>query len=506
MSEKVTALDRYKRESIIFLNSVKETKKIDAEENLPFVLSILRSHTGNSHFAFQVQVISLQLLEKIANISIDECIKENVVRDISILLKCENVNVKKAALLALQSFMNNDRCAALLSQDTIKVLVELATFENIADLVYLALATISKSSEDLLFAIISEMNFKLIYEQLKSSKHSKSICIFLTEISQLSMEASQLIVQSDLHNTLWNLSSKDVWHAMEALTAISKHNMSTAVIVLKSSLTKPVLKYYLTSKDVLRRKLAMNFCMTAAKHGTESSNYFVDFIEPFILPYLDEMPEEHISSCLLTIGCIAAVNSSFPKSLFSHNILDVIFKFLASKNLEIKSNVVWCLTHFGKHDEVTADALAQKGFVNLIYNLFLTSSDNELKSKCDRFLKGIIPLTTNDYCLVAFLVKDTKPSMLLAVVDRLGILLQSPELRKKFMKGGFLHKIQELNHFYANSITAYPILESIKKINQYYPADVIQFCSPEYAEELSKTLDAYVIPTVDETKPAAAIP
>eukprot|EP00835_Amoeboradix_gromovi_P006273 NODE_709_length_4947_cov_0.132838.p1 type:complete len:515 gc:universal NODE_709_length_4947_cov_0.132838:1981-3525(+) len=494
MADRSTALERFQRESMIFLNSLKESKTVDTK-CLPHILSILRAYNENQHFSFQIQVVSLQLLEAIANENINEIIRTNSIIDFVALLKSENINVKKSAISALNSATKHPACCSFLSGDVVLFLLELSRIEKLSDLIYNLLTTICKSSSDLLEITCNNLDYKLLLNQLKHSSRPRYICSFISTISGLSMSASEEIVKDEFCDRLWSISefdSKSKKIAFEAFSQIAKHNMSLSISVLSSQTCMRVLKSYLVSGDSELRCLAMNLCLTCAKHGKESANYFVGFIEPFILPYLDEMPLKYISTCLITVGCISAVNASFPDGLFAYNILDSVFKYLANSDAEIQSSAVWCLTHMGKHTEGTADNIAEKGFINIIYSLFLTTKDSELKLKCDRFLKGIIPLTTNDYCLVAFLTKDTKPSILLAVIDRLVLLLLNTELRKKFMKGGYLHKLQELLLFYLDSLGGAEISEKINKINEYYPREVVEFCSPEYCNELVKSLDLYV--------------
>eukprot|EP00834_Sanchytrium_tribonematis_P000096 NODE_3_length_80033_cov_0.932970.p12 type:complete len:525 gc:universal NODE_3_length_80033_cov_0.932970:60590-62164(+) len=497
MSDKFSHLERFERESLVYLNSVKEQKDFNLI-HLPHILSIYRSHKNNDKISIQFQVTCLQILEKFTKVAIDDLARENLITEYEKSLSSSNIYVQKAALICINRMVQFPVIAGLLSSESVELIAKLSSIESFIEISFSIFSLIVTNSEDK-FELIFE-NIQNLNERLSDIKSQRSVIAFIGTSAKSVPKAAKLYVEMQLIPLLWKEAYNHRYprQIVQAITCIASHNLELALQTLTDNF-QDVLRELLIKEDLESRNIAMLYCMTCCRHGGTVCEKFINFIEPFVVPYLKEMPSDLILSCIITVGCIAATSMEFSANVKQYDLLDELLDLMLRPNFDLKTNIVWCLTHMGKHSTEDCDKIAEKGFVNIVFKVMISSSDTELIAKCDRFLKVLIPICSNDLALVGFLSADTKPSILLIVLERLVILLKNPDQKKKFMKGGYLHKTQELRVIYTTQAASLPILDAIMSINNLYPGEIVQFCSPEYGLELIETLDEYVVPNTLES-------
>jgi len=113
-----------------------------------------------------------------------------------------------------------------------------------------------------------------------------------------------------------------------------------------------------------------------------------------------------------------------------------------------------------------------------------TDSSDDLKTKAKRALKSVIQKCTHLPALEP-LLQESPPNILKYVVQQFSkVLPHDAPARRSFVQSGGLQKIQECKTEVGSKMRDY-----IDEINNLYPPDIVNYYSPNYAEDLLKKLD-----------------
>ncbi len=489
MSEKFTALERYQKETILFLNQLKG-KPID-ESSIGIVLSQLKFQQNASILSKQIQLVSIQLLEKSIDTSIDLLLKYGGINDVLLYLKSSDQQVQKASVNCLKSFVDACKSTSFIKMEDFESLVVIYKEGLTLNEIYSLFGSICLYSLEYAEKLDELLVVEDVCAKMISKKTCSSICSLLKGLSGFEKFSCSDRILSSIFEAITKELAFNI--TMDCLVKLSETGIKAASKIASHSHFMSTISNLLASNDLKKKAVAMRLCVSISKHGKESADSLAVFIGPVCVEYLNTVPNEFKNDCLLTIGCISAENSSFCDNMVALNIFDVLYRILSSTKSDsnIQSSSIWCLTHITKQSEEVATKCSEKGFISIAYHFLEVSQDAELQAKCERFLKTILPLSCSSDSMVCLLEKQVNPSILFLILKRLEKLLESNEERKKFLKNGHLHKLQTLRKFYFGS-TSGKIVESIDKINQFFPSDVVQVCSPEYQDILSLKLDNYV--------------
>ena len=116
----------------------------------------------------------------------------------------------------------------------------------------------------------------------------------------------------------------------------------------------------------------------------------------------------------------------------------------------------------------------------------LQDSSKDLKDKSKKALKNIIQMCTHVPALEPLL--QLAPNNILAYVcaQFAKVLPTQLEAKRTFVQSGGFQKIQEIKAEPGSKLAEY-----IDEINNYYPPDIVNYYSPNYAETLLKKMDEY---------------
>jgi len=107
-----------------------------------------------------------------------------------------------------------------------------------------------------------------------------------------------------------------------------------------------------------------------------------------------------------------------------------------------------------------------------------------LKTKAKRALKSVIQKCTHLPALEP-LLQESPANILKYVVQQFAkVLPHDNAARRSFVQSGGLQKIQECKTEVGSKMRDY-----IDEINNLYPADIVNYYSPNYAEDLLKKLE-----------------
>lgn len=153
----------------------------------------------------------------------------------------------------------------------------------------------------------------------------------------------------------------------------------------------------------------------------------------------------------------------------------------------VKAACAWALGQIGRHTPEHAKAVATANVLPRLLECYLRSDASEdLQTKAKKALKQILHKCTYLPALEP-LLHDAPPNILKHVVGQYSkVLPHDPKARRMFVMSGGLKKIQEMQ---AEPGTA--LAEYIMTINCSFPAEIVQYYTPGYAEVLLERVEQY---------------
>lgn len=157
----------------------------------------------------------------------------------------------------------------------------------------------------------------------------------------------------------------------------------------------------------------------------------------------------------------------------------------------IRAAAAWSLGQIGRHSPDHAKALAQADVLRRLIDAFADArSSPDLKLKAQRALKSVLEKCTHLPALEP-LLHDAPPKIVKYIIQQFAkVLPNNAGARRSFVLSRGLQKIQELR----DSDPTGKLQEYIATINSLYPADIVQYYSPNYADTLINRLDEYDAP------------
>ena len=349
----------------------------------------------------------------------------------------------------------------------------------------------------------------------------------LGEMAKHSPEQAQLIVDAGaiafLSPLISHPDTKLKRQVCSALSQVAKHSVELAEAVVESEVF-PKAFHCLQDPDALIRRHAATLVREISKHTPELSQLIVNagghtaLIQYLTLPAVRGAAR---LPALMTLGYIGAFSETLATSIIvAQGLLPLRATLLddgsgQAEEDHVKAAAVWSIGQLGRHTPEHAKAIAQSDILRLLVELYSApASSADLRSKCIRALQQLLAKTTFLPALEPLLLSTSSPAVLAALVQQFAkVLPNHPAGRKSFVTSRGLAKVQELlqrekeREKNAGAVADKPALlssadssadgageedpqmgEWISIINTCYPAEIVQFYSPNYAQTLIERL------------------
>jgi len=245
----------------------------------------------------------------------------------------------------------------------------------------------------------------------------------------------------------------------------------------------------LKDQDTLVRKNAATCIREIAKHSPELAKLICNTGgAAALVDYITESKGNARLPGIMTLGYIAAYDESFAMGIIaSKGITPLKDALINEAEDHIKAAAAWSLGQIGGHSPEHARAMAEIDVPSHLLTVYMhPASSDDLKAKAKKALKGILQMCLYLPALEP-LISEAPNEILQYVLAQFAKILPNDNVAKKtFVMSEGLAKIQRIRPDAGTKLALY-----IQEINSLYPAEVVQYYSPDYAETLLKKLDEY---------------
>lgn len=340
----------------------------------------------------------------------------------------------------------------------------------------------------------------------------------LGEIAKHSAELAQLVVDAGsvafLAPMISHSDTKLKRQVCSALAQVAKHSVDLAELVVEAEIF-PKIFHCLSDPDALVKRHAATCVREISKHTPELAQLIVNAGgHTALIHYLTSSTPEVRGAArlpaLMTLGYIAAFSETLATSIIVSQGLIPLKATLVDEDGfveedHIKAAAVWSIGQIGRHTPDHAKAVAQADLLRVLVTLHSAPGASvDLQLKCQRTLKAVLAKTTFLPALEP-LLHATQDEIILSylIAQFAKVLPNAPSARKSFVTSRGLAKLQELQAQWKDRAAVVgkmePVVDAdgdstsgssdhISLINSCYPAEIVQFYSPNYAETLIQKL------------------
>merc|ERR1712127_293118 len=205
-----------------------------------------------------------------------------------------------------------------------------------------------------------------------------------------------------------------------------------------------------------------------------------------MVDYITEARGNNRLPGIMTLGYIAAFSETLALAVVvSKGIPPLKDALINEPEDHLKASAAWTLGQIGRHSPDHARALAEADVLRRLLAVYLhPDSSKDLKDKSKKSLKNIIQMCTHLPALEPLLQLAPNNILTYVTAQFAKVLPSNLEAKRTFVQSGGFQKIQEIQAEQGSKLKEY-----IDEINSHYPQDVVNYYSPNYADNLLKRLD-----------------
>merc|ERR1711988_387394 len=312
----------------------------------------------------------------------------------------------------------------------------------------------------------------------------------LSDICKHSPELAQTVVDANavayLAPLIQSSDAKLKRQVCSCLSQIAKHSVALTEMVVEAEIFPPIL-HCLKDVDEYVRKNAATCIREIARHTPDLAKLIVNAGGvAAMVDYITEARGNNRLPGIMTLGYIAAFSETLALAVVVSKGIPPLKEALINEPEDhLKAAAAWSLGQIGRHTPDHARALAEADVLRRLLAVYLhTDSSDDLKTKAKRALKSVIQKCTHLPALEP-LLQESPANILKYVIQQFAkVLPHDAPARRSFVQSGGLQKIQECKTEVGSKMRDY-----IDEINMLYPADIVNYYSPNYAEDLLKKLE-----------------
>jgi len=491
--------EEYQKARVTFVQTVADLatrpQNIDALQNAG-VMSLLRPLLLDN--VASIQQSAALALGRLANFS-DELAESVVTHDILPQLvqslALQNRFYKKAAAFVLRAVSKHspELAKAVVESDALEALVScLDEFDpSVKEAAAWALGYIARHTKDLAQMVIDAGAVPLLVLCFQSPELTlkRVSASALSDICKHSPELAQAVVDSGAVLLL----AKEISHQDAALkrqvcsclSQIAKHSVDLAEVIVEADIFPRIL-HRLKDADEYVCKNAATCIREIARHTPDLAKLIMNAGGvAATVDYVTDARGNGRLPGIMTLGYIAAFSETLALAVVvSKGIPPLKDALINEPEDHLKAAAAWTLGQIGRHTPDHARALAEADVLRRLLAVYVHhGSSEDLQTKAKRALKSIIQKCTYLPALEPLL--DSPPNILKHVVQQFAKVLPNDlNARRSFVQSGGLQKIQEVKCEVGTKL-----YDNIDEINSYYPQDIVNYYSPDYADSLLAKLD-----------------
>jgi HEAT repeat protein len=307
----------------------------------------------------------------------------------------------------------------------------------------------------------------------------------LAYICKHNEQLAQPVAENGLDTIVFFLSYNDTQlkrNICQLLGNITTHSADLATQVMaKINNPQKLLNCLKDPDDIVKKNAAFCVCEIVNK-SPENSQAIVSAGGPSILvDFITNIKGEPRLYGILSLGFIAAFKDDLAMSVIQAKAIPQLRDALQNEpHQHIKSAACYALGHVGRHSPKHAKEVSDANVLSLMLYYYMDpNSTEDLKLKAKNGLKKIIDSCSNLNALEPLLHVAPENILKHILQQYVKNLKGNTNEMKNFAQNGGLQKIQELKGKVKDKLKAL-----IDEINGYFPADIVKYYSPDYAEEL----------------------
>lgn len=492
----------YQKARVQFVQTVAELatrpQNIEALQNAG-VMALLRPLLlDNVPSIQQSAALALGRLASYSDDLAESVVNSQILPQLVYSLAEQNRFYKKAAAFVLRAVAKHSAslAQAVVDSGALEALVVcLEEFDpSVKEAAAWALSYISKHTPELAQAVVDAGAVPLLVLCIQEPEITlkRIAASALGEICKHSPELAQSVVDHGAAPFLSSLISHGdaqlKTQVCNCLAQISKHHSELASVVVMAE-TFPKILNCLKDQDTLVRKNAATCIREIAKHSPELAKLICNTGgAAALVDYITESKGNARLPGIMTLGYIAAYDESLAMGIIaSKGITPLKDALINEAEDHIKAAAAWSLGQIGGHSPEHARAMAEIDVPSHLLTVYMhPASSDDLKAKAKKALKGILQMCLYLPALEP-LISEAPNEILQYVLAQFAKILPNDNVAKKtFVMSEGLAKIQRIRPDAGTKLALY-----IQEINSLYPAEVVQYYSPDYAETLLKKLDEY---------------
>ncbi|CAM9545612.1 unnamed protein product [Phaeothamnion confervicola] len=272
------------------------------------------------------------------------------------------------------------------------------------------------------------------------------------------------------------------------LGQMAKHSVDLAEVVVEAQIFPNMLKC-LRDTDALVRKNAATCVREVAKHTPELAKLIVNSGgAAALVDYVGDARGNAKLPGIMALGYIAAFSETLALAVIVSKAVAPLKEALVSEPEDhIKAASAWSLGQVGRHTPDHARALAEGDVLrHLLACMTHPESSEDLRTKSKRALKAVLSKCTHTQALQP-LLRDAPVKVQKYVLRQFAHLLPlDVEARRAFVQSGGLQYLQELDGSEGGKLEEY-----VRTINACYPAEIVEYYSPDYSKTLLDRIAEY---------------
>jgi len=446
-----------------------------------------------------IQQTAALALGRLANYSDDlaEAVVSNeILPQLVFSLSEQNRFYKKAAAFVLRSVAKHspELAHAVVDAGALESLCNcLEEFDpSVKEAAAWAIGYIAGHTAELATAIVDSGAVPLLILCIQEPELSlKRICASaLSDICKHSPELAQAVVDCGAVTYLAPLiahnDAKLKRQACGCLAQISKHSVDLAEMVVEVEIFPNILTC-LQDDDVHVQKNAATCIREVAKHTPELAKLIVNAGgAAALVDYVANSKSNIRLPGIMALGYISAFSETLALTVVvSKGIEPLKDALIHEPEDHIKAAAAWSLGQVGRHTPDHAQAIAEADVLRRLLAVYMSpESSEDLKVKAKRALKAILKKCTALSALEP-LMREAPTNIVKYILAQFAKVLPNDRMAKRsFVQSGGLQMVQELNESVGGELA-----ESIQAINACYPAEIVEYYSPKYADKLMQMID-----------------
>lgn len=416
--------------------------------------------------------------------------ENNIIPQLTYSLAKQNRFFKKAACYVLKAVAQHsvELAQEAVNAGALEPLVQcLDEFDpSVKEAAAFALGHIAKHNENLAHQVVEARAVdslllclqepELILKRV-ASQTLANICKHTEQLSQPVAENGLDVITCYLNYTDTSIKR----NVCNLLTNIAKHSSELSTLVLsKINHPQKLLNCLKDPDGIVRQNAAMCICEIVNK-SPENAQAICAAGGPHVLvDYISKSKGDARLYGILSIAYLSSFTEDMAMSIINAKVLEPLCDALENEKDQVKSAVCFALNHIGRHSPSHANEVSGSGvFAKMLFYYMAPNTSTDLKDKAKQALNQIILKCSNLPALEPLLHVASKEILKAVLTQFVTYLKGNQKELGNFARNGGLQKILAMK-----SKLQEPLFHLVEEIASYYPNDIVQYYSPEYAKHL----------------------